>query len=126
MVTFLDLQARLPDNPRLSAFPGSSVVERRTVNPLVGGSNPSRGANFQKSQLTPTAFPDESALIRTADRKQDGSTTWPQAKLSAGGLATATRRVRREAPNNPSRGASKINSVQFFPNILLSYSRMGN
>jgi hypothetical protein len=28
-----------------SAFPGSSVVERRTVNPLVGGSNPSRGAS---------------------------------------------------------------------------------
>ena len=28
-----------------SEFPGSSVVERRTVNPLVGGSNPSRGAN---------------------------------------------------------------------------------
>jgi hypothetical protein len=27
------------------AFPGSSVVERRTVNPLVGGSNPSRGAS---------------------------------------------------------------------------------
>jgi hypothetical protein len=27
-----------------SEFPGSSVVERRTVNPLVGGSNPSRGA----------------------------------------------------------------------------------
>jgi hypothetical protein len=43
---FLDLQARLPDNPRLFRFPGSSVVERRTVNPLVGGSNPSRGANF--------------------------------------------------------------------------------
>ena len=41
---FLDLQARLPDNPRLFRFPGSSVVERRTVNPLVGGSNPSRGA----------------------------------------------------------------------------------
>src|SRR3979490_535696 len=32
-----------------SEFPGSSVVERRTVNPLVGGSNPSRGANFQRS-----------------------------------------------------------------------------
>jgi hypothetical protein len=42
---FLDLNARLPDNPRLFRFPGSSVVERRTVNPLVGGSNPSRGAN---------------------------------------------------------------------------------
>ena len=42
---FLDLNARLPDNPRLSRFPGSSVVERRTVNPLVGGSNPSRGAS---------------------------------------------------------------------------------
>ncbi len=43
---FLDLNARLPDNPRLFRFPGSSVVERRTVNPLVGGSNPSRGATF--------------------------------------------------------------------------------
>jgi hypothetical protein len=42
---FLDLNAPLPDNPRLFRFPGSSVVERRTVNPLVGGSNPSRGAS---------------------------------------------------------------------------------
>ena len=29
-------------------FLGSSVVERRTVNPLVGGSNPSRGANLSR------------------------------------------------------------------------------
>jgi hypothetical protein len=27
-------------------FPGSSVVERRTVNPLVAGSSPARGANL--------------------------------------------------------------------------------
>jgi hypothetical protein len=27
-------------------FPGSSVVEQLTVNQLVGGSNPSRGATF--------------------------------------------------------------------------------
>lgn len=29
-------------------FPGSSVVERRTVNALVGGSNPSRGAIYSR------------------------------------------------------------------------------
>ena len=28
-----------------AVFPGSSVVEQLTVNQLVGGSNPSRGAN---------------------------------------------------------------------------------
>ena len=36
--------APLPDNVGL--FPGSSVVEQLTVNQLVGGSNPSRGAIF--------------------------------------------------------------------------------
>jgi len=47
------------------------------VNPLVGGSNPSRGAQISsgRTRVTPTAFPDSLALIRTADRKQDGSTT---------------------------------------------------
>jgi hypothetical protein len=49
---FLDLNARLPDNPRLFRFPGSSVVERRTVNPLVGGSNPSRGAKYHVNTVT--------------------------------------------------------------------------
>src|ERR1700733_5481158 len=39
-----------------SKFPGSSVVERRTVNPLVGGSNPSRGANFQKNLNDAAAY----------------------------------------------------------------------
>src|SRR3979490_3274495 len=56
-------------------FPGSSVVERRTVNPLVGGSNPSRGAKGQKGPAKPTAFHSSSLPIRTADRQQDGSTT---------------------------------------------------
>jgi hypothetical protein len=36
--------SRFPTIRASSVFPGSSVVERRTVNPLVGGSNPSRGA----------------------------------------------------------------------------------
>ena len=35
--------APLPEH--IGLFPGSSVVEQLTVNQLVGGSNPSRGAN---------------------------------------------------------------------------------
>jgi hypothetical protein len=42
---------RFPTIRASSEFPGSSVVERRTVNPLVGGSNPSRGANKSTSYL---------------------------------------------------------------------------
>ena len=45
---FLDPVTPLPENPRPSIalpFPGSSAVERRTVNPLVVGSIPTRGAN---------------------------------------------------------------------------------
>jgi hypothetical protein len=36
--------APLPE--QIGLFPGSSVVEQLTVNQLVGGSNPSRGAIF--------------------------------------------------------------------------------
>jgi hypothetical protein len=36
--------APLPED--IGLFPGSSVVEQLTVNQLVGGSNPSRGAIF--------------------------------------------------------------------------------
>ena len=43
--TSLTWTAPFPTIRASSEFPGSSVVERRTVNPLVGGSNPSRGAN---------------------------------------------------------------------------------
>ncbi len=34
----------------LLLFPGSSVVEQPAVNRLVAGSNPARGAKFQKKQ----------------------------------------------------------------------------
>src|SRR5258708_1430539 len=40
----LTSRCRFPTIRASSELPGSSVVERRTVNPLVGGSNPSRGA----------------------------------------------------------------------------------
>jgi hypothetical protein len=36
-----------PHPEHIGMFPGSSVVEQLTVNQLVGGSNPSRGAIFQ-------------------------------------------------------------------------------
>ena len=36
------IRAPLPEH--IGLFPGSSVVEQLTVNQLVGGSNPSRGA----------------------------------------------------------------------------------
>ena len=39
--------APLPDY--IGLFPGSSVVEQLTVNQLVGGSNPSRGAIFSRA-----------------------------------------------------------------------------
>ncbi len=38
------IRAPLPEH--IGLFPGSSVVEQLTVNQLVGGSNPSRGANI--------------------------------------------------------------------------------
>ena len=42
--------APLPEH--IGLFPGSSVVEQLTVNQLVGGSNPSRGAiNFNELSL---------------------------------------------------------------------------
>src|ERR1700735_4514463 len=44
--TSLTWGAAFPTIRASSEFPGSSVVERRTVNPLVGGSNPSRGAKL--------------------------------------------------------------------------------
>jgi hypothetical protein len=47
-----------------SEFPGSSVVERRTVNPLVGGSNPSRGAIKSKTyKNNPLNRPFHTALL---------------------------------------------------------------
>ncbi len=49
---FLTYRPGFPTIRASLIFPGSSVVERRTVNPLVGGSNPSRGANFQKILYT--------------------------------------------------------------------------
>jgi hypothetical protein len=51
------------------------VVERRTVNPLVGGSNPSRGANkflASKPIFGLGVIPDEN---RNADIKQARSAT---------------------------------------------------
>ena len=41
--------APLPEH--IGPFPGSSVVEQLTVNQLVGGSNPSRGAIFLAKKL---------------------------------------------------------------------------
>ena len=41
--------APLPEH--IGLFPGSSVVEQLTVNQLVGGSNPSRGAIFLAKKL---------------------------------------------------------------------------
>ena len=38
------IRAPLPED--IGLFPGSSVVEQLTVNQLVGGSNPSRGAIY--------------------------------------------------------------------------------
>jgi hypothetical protein len=38
--------------PRLTVFLGSSVVEQVTVNHLVGGSNPPRGANKRSARIT--------------------------------------------------------------------------
>ena len=38
------IRAPLPEH--IGLFPGSSVVEQLTVNQLVGGSNPSRGAIY--------------------------------------------------------------------------------
>ena len=45
--------APLPEH--IGLFPGSSVVEQLTVNQLVGGSNPSRGAiNFNDLSAFPS------------------------------------------------------------------------
>ena len=45
--------APLPED--IGLFPGSSVVEQLTVNQLVGGSNPSRGAiNFNNLNAFPS------------------------------------------------------------------------
>lgn len=45
------IRAPLPEH--IGPFPGSSVVEQLTVNQLVGGSNPSRGANNFKDLSAP-------------------------------------------------------------------------
>ena len=37
---------------KLGLFPGSSAVEQATVNRLAGGSNPSRGANFNTAIIS--------------------------------------------------------------------------
>ncbi len=42
--------APLPEH--IGLFPGSSVVEQLTVNQLVGGSNPSRGAIFSGYEIS--------------------------------------------------------------------------
>ena len=94
-----------------SVFPGSSVVERRTVNPLVGGSNPSRGANFKKFHVRPTAFPDSAALIRTADIKPARFDDAAQRRRSP------ARRPREGAGGSsagaiPSPGRHKINNLE--------------
>jgi hypothetical protein len=100
--SFLDLNARLPDNPRLFRFPGSSVVERRTVNPLVGGSNPSRGATLCRLE-NPRRIPNDYRLDSNRRHRQAGSTT----PRSGGDRPQGDPEgVRREAPNNPSRGAT--------------------
>ena len=51
--------APLPEN--IGLFPGSSVVEQLTVNQLVGGSNPSRGAIFLAYQTLkrPMRLPEQ-------------------------------------------------------------------
>ena len=51
--------APLPEHIWL--FPGSSVVEQLTVNQLVGGSNPSRGAIFLAKQMLkwPMGLPEQ-------------------------------------------------------------------
>ena len=47
------IRAPLPE--AIGLFPGSSVVEQLTVNQLVGGSNPSRGAiNFNDLNTFPS------------------------------------------------------------------------
>ena len=43
------IRAPLPEH--IGLFPGSSVVEQLTVNQLVGGSNPSRGAIYLAKKL---------------------------------------------------------------------------
>lgn len=45
-------------------FPGNTPNELRTVNPLVGGSNPSRGANI--SSKTPHSFGLKKALFQVS------------------------------------------------------------
>jgi hypothetical protein len=42
---------------------------------LVGGSNPSRGANLQKIPMTLKVLPGSLAAVRTADIDKPGSTT---------------------------------------------------
>ncbi len=95
---------RFPTIRASCEFPGSSVVERRTVNPLVGGSNPSRGAKFHKNYLHRTELPlarrhlfepptDKQARF---DNFAAGEVERPQGDPEG---------ARREAPSNPSRGA---------------------
>src|SRR5580698_5990823 len=54
--TSLTWTAPFPTIRASCEFPGSSVVQRRTVNPLVGGSNPSRGATFQNNLNNAAAY----------------------------------------------------------------------
>jgi hypothetical protein len=87
-----------------SEFPGSSVVERRTVNPLVGGSNPSRGANFQNLNNA-AAYGPRGGI--NSNRRHKRSPVRRQRRAAAMAIARrATRRARRAAPSNPSRGAN--------------------
>ena len=68
--SFLDTAARHSAKSRAfnppCQFPGSSVVERRTVNPLVAGSNPARGANL-------SAAPSRSRASRYGSPQYCGS-----------------------------------------------------
>jgi len=84
------------------------------------------GANFLKNPIQADRVPRLVVPNSNRRHKPDGSTTWPQAKLSAGGLATATRRARRAAPSNPSRGANKINKLRGLVANLLRFSCVGN
>ena len=54
------------------AFPGSSVVERRTVNPLVAGSSPARGANRRR----PATSEDIRFLAQNGEETRAKTADW--------------------------------------------------
>ena len=70
------IRAPLPEH--IGLFPGSSVVEQLTVNQLVGGSNPSRGAinSTTRSISNTLGFPPLFDLKRVQRKVLKGSWLW--------------------------------------------------